>query len=251
VKVRRNREQLLLIASVMLIVGVAGSPSFANQYSTVNWPGFDATEKTQEQILEDVYGGDFSGSGTDLGDGLWSVFSNGSVTARRVWDVDDADETIHIVTGDQTNIDQIWTDGAASVTAQARYAAHTQSFGWNGGGLGTGYVELLTHEDVGLGTVVPIEIAGDFLWGIQPNGDEWWSKNSINTDSGADHLVTYYIEGLITDKTVWLLFWEDLGSSGWDQDYNDFAVEVRAIPEPATIFLLGLGGLALLRKRTR
>jgi hypothetical protein len=34
-----------------------------------------------------------------------------------------------------------------------------------------------------------------------------------------------------------------------DRDYNDFVVEIRAIPEPATIALLGLGGLLLRRKK--
>jgi hypothetical protein len=34
-----------------------------------------------------------------------------------------------------------------------------------------------------------------------------------------------------------------------DRDYNDFVVEIRAIPEPASVLLLGFGAITLLRKR--
>jgi len=210
-------------------------------------------EASHSEILDDIYGATFTGSGTDLGYGNWTQFSNGTVTALRVFDSDDLNEIIHIVTGDESNVDQIWTDGLANVTAQARYAANDQSFGWNGGGMGTTYYELLTHDDVSLGTVVPITISGDFLWGAQPNHDEYWSKNSYNPDEpdALDHMVTYKIEGLITDRTVWLLFWEDVTGSypTSDRDFNDFVVEIRAIPEPGSMLLFGLGALALLRKR--
>jgi hypothetical protein len=247
----------IVFALCTLVIAWGGLPAFANDpnygYSEVKYPGFNPEEPGHDEILGDVYGGTFVGSGIDLGDGLWTIFSNGLVTAYRVYDTDEEDEIIHVIYGDQTNVDQIWTDGTATVTAEAKYAAYTQSFGWNGGGLGTEYEELLTHEDVGNGSVeIFIDSEEQFLWGIQPYNYnyEWWSKNSYN-GSGEDHMVTYYIDGAsISGENVWMLFWEDLPSGDpWDQDYQDFVIEVRAVPEPGSILLFGLGAVALLRKR--
>jgi hypothetical protein len=242
------RRDRFFISILVLLIIAGGSATFGDMYTEARGPA--GGEASHFEILDDIYGGTFTGSGTDLGYGNWTEFSNGTVTALRVYDNDGPAEIIHIVTGDQFNVDQIWTDGLADVTAQAKYAGHDQSFGWNGGGMGTSYFELLTHEDVALETVVPIVISGDFLWGSQPNSDEYWSKNSYNVDE-LDHMVTYKIEGLLTDRTVWLLFWEDLsgGYPSSDRDFNDFVIEVRAVPEPASMLLFGLGALALLRKR--
>ena len=205
-------------------------------------------EPTMVNIFGGIYGGTWTNGGPD--------YTNGDITAHRVYDFDDGQERIHIVNGDQFDIDQVWTDGIATVTAQAKYASLEQSFGWNQGGTDPcNYQELLSYDgDSGVivdGPVVEIDIEGDFLWGIRPNSDEWWSKMSLNEDGGSDHLITFFVEGASAeDESVWLLFWEDLPSSSWDQDYQDFVIEIRAtVPEPTTICLFGLGGLALLRKR--
>ena len=64
-------------------------------------------------------------------------------------------------------------------------------------------------------------------------------------------MVTYFVEGLTgVDETVWLLFWEDQPCGG-DEDFNDFVVEVRAIPEPGTMLLVGAGLTALAAFRSR
>ena len=229
----------------VLLLCLLSTPVFADYgYSTVIY-GY-GWEPSHATILGDTYGGTFTGSGTDLGDGLWTIFSNDSITASRVYDFDGEDEIINLFNGNQTNVDQIWSDGMAKITAEARYGELGQSFGWNGGGLGTDdYYEILTNADIGNGPVeIPIH-SEQFLWGIRPGGvNKIWSKNSCNADG--DHLVTYHIDGAsLNGETVWMLFWEDAVAG---DDYQDFVVEVRAIPEPNTLLLLGLGGL-LLRKR--
>jgi hypothetical protein len=93
----------------------------------------------------------------------------------------------------------------------------------------------------------------------------WYSQSERNADA-ADHLVAYQGEGeLIRSPSghtgywgpdTFLLGWEDLRSTNWDQDYNDFVVLVGgvqgvSVPEPATMGLLGLGmlGIGFARRR--
>ncbi len=217
------------------------APVLANSFTPILPP--PGAEFTHLQIFELVYGGTFVQTAEN--------FSNGTIDALRVWDQNAADETIHIVTGDENDIDQIWTDGTAMVSAEAKYAALGQSFGWNVSGstaVAGDYVPLLTDGDIG-GPAVNVMITGDFLWGIQPtSGDTFWSRQSQNPSS-LDHLVTYKINGLVGDDTVWLLFWEDLPPGG-DDDFNDFVVQLSALPEPSTGVLL-LGGLALVLSASR
>jgi len=244
----------VVVLAMVLTIAILITSALAS-YSEVVYPSSAPEEPSHAEILGDIYGGTFTktNEAVDLGYGLWTIFSNhdpvNPVTAYRINDLNGEMESLNIVTNGPDDVDQIWTNGITIVTAEARYADMFQSFGWNGGGLGASpddYIELLAE----VGQVSdPFVISGDFLWGGMPNDSGlWWSKNSLNSD-GSDHMVTYKITGLETEQTVWLAFWEDLPSTGWDQDYQDFVIEVRAIPEPASMLLFGLGALALLRKR--
>ena len=238
---RRSKVVSLLVALTTIAVL---SVSAFGAYS----PVMSGREPNHTTILGDVYGGTFTNTpeAISLDYGMWSQYTNGSITVYRINDLNGEAETLNIITNGPNDVDQIWTNGVTRVTATAKYAGLEQSFGWNGGGSDTTeYYELL-NESVLSKT---FDIEGDFLWGINPDSYLWWSRDSLNDDT-VDHMITYKIKGLMTNETVWMVFWEDLPSSHpWDQDYQDFVVEIRAIPEPGSMLLLGLGALALIRKR--
>lgn len=246
-------KYVVLLAALMIAAG--GSPSFADpgyEYTPVAPP--PVSEANHAEILADIYGGTFTADGVNyIGGG-----PGGNINALRAYDLDDEFIYLHVFSGGPGDVDQIWTDGAVTVTAAAKYASYQQAFGWNGGGLGTSFIELVNDGDIG-GPGVEFTIMEDqeFLWGYQainnphcPPGLEWWSW--IDENDGEDHMATYFMEDASPDETVWTIFMEDLEFTNCelsDRDYNDFVVEIRAIPEPATICLLALGGLALRRKR--
>lgn len=240
-------KKLMVICAAAMLVSASSNVFGALSYTFVGNP--PAGEATHAEILADIYGGTFASDGVNYNSNILGI------QALRVYDAGDDSSRLNPLIGSPDNVDQIWIDGPLSVTAKAKYAGYNQAFGWNGGGTGTDYYQLLTASDIG-GGGVSLDVTGDFLWSLlSTSGDYselWWSKNSKNDYE--DHMVTYKIEGLAGLGNTWLIFMEDLPLGLSDKDYNDFVVEITAsagpvVPEPATIALLCFGALLLGKRR--
>jgi hypothetical protein len=219
--------------------------------TTIHSPSHVPSELNIEQILEAHYGGDFTLSGEDfLGGG-----AGGTINAIR-WDdfLDPIGQLSAVNPSSGSAADQIWRAGDITATAIARFAGNTQQFGFD---RGSGF-ELLfdvSGYDMGVSGAGSANLLADTWRWIRRSSDgsdAFDSQPSLNAD-GLDHMVTYRITGLPTDQTVWLLCFEDIfgGLPNSDRDFNDLVVEVRAVPEPATLGFLVAGGLALLGARRR
>ncbi|MFW6059470.1 MAG: DUF4114 domain-containing protein [Phycisphaeraceae bacterium] len=216
---------------------VLGSGQLEAASTTVGapYPG----EDNHRQILDSLYGGSFTASGSD--------FSNGTVQALRVDD----------------EADQLWSlSDPINASVRAVFAGLDQSFGYIPGDDGStdDFVELFdasgTEYSVS-GSASNVDLGdGDIRWARKGSNGIASSRNTDNLDD-KDHLITYSITGLPdVSEPVYLLLFEDLfGNTGADNDYNDLVVEISSVahaPTPAAagagLMLLGVAGFARRRR---
>jgi hypothetical protein len=88
--------------------------------------------------------------------------------------------------------------------------------------------------------------------GIGENLRRFFSEDSLNENQNA-HFLVYQGNG--NDAGAFFVAGEDSLNFNLDNDYNDFVIGTQSmnavIPEPAALFLLGSGLLALTRRRAR
>jgi len=256
-------QRLMAISGFLLVaVGVGSAPASM----TPIYPPTAAGELGHEAILEHLYGQDFTDSGPDY----LPTTTGGAISALRVEDALPGFNLLDVVTGDpDTAEDKVWGYGEITATARARFAGYSQQLGIN---RGSGYENLFNvsgwgFDVTGSGSLDLSENLWTWVRRNTSGSNAWYSEPSYNSDD-LDHMVTYRIEGLDTNETVWLLFWEDLPGDydggrhhddddcdgRWgdndcsDRDFNDLVVEVRATPEPATLVML-LAGVPMLSSR--
>jgi len=252
----------LLLITVLCAFTIGAVPAQA-AFTEVFGP--PASEATISHILDGIYASGVEGSfviENSQNEASYS-WASGGITATRVDD--------YIAPGgpgaNGTNLnlvfsvpglpitDQIWTDGIADITVQARFAAYDQKFGYDSG---SGYEEVfsVTGNEFGVdgSGAVDFEPGTTWQWVRDGQGGKWYSDPDSNGD-GLDHMITYQITGLEDAEdgfTTWLLFWEDLAGpkynnkcwcNGSDRDFNDLVVEIKAtvIPAPGAIVLGSIG----------
>lgn len=255
-------KKLILLATVTMLLA----------FSTPANAGFTYVSGPGEIGIKDLLNGIYSDSFTPAGSNATEFISTGGLTATRVEDFAGSNSSspgsnLNILSSSATSggfTDQIWEDGIADITAEAKFAAYSQSFGYTdesyhelfniAGGSSTNFLQskpIASELDLSsnLWTWDRSDVGND-----GGPGENHWSSNQNLNGYNKDHMITFEITGTgITNKT-WLLFWDD---QRWcpDRDFNDFVVQITARPIPAPgAILLGSIGICLVgwlrRRRT-
>lgn len=233
-------------------IALANSAMAVGTFTTVNAP--PSGEKSQAQLLSQVYGGTWVANGNN--------YTNGTLTATRLADAGVATPT-SLTTG-VSGTDDLWTGPAAStIVAEAKYAADNSLFGYfDDTGSNASFQALF--NTAATGTTANVALPGNFRWGLKDLSTNklWTSRSADNLTPGfysatpSDQMVTYKITGVNGEQMVneWALFWEDRGpSQNSDRDFNDAMITITAvpIPTPGAVALLGLGSLGLMRRKRK
>ena len=122
--------------------------------------------------------------------------------------------------------DDSWTEGGITYNNQP-----------SPGSISDPFVDILQPQQPGY-------LTWDLLLtSSNPDTYTWPSLNNPDL-ADTDNYVSFFIQPAELDKNQWAKFWSD-------EDTHPPYLKITYIPEPATIALLGLGALSLLRRRKR
>jgi len=153
--------------------------------------------------------------------------------------------------------DQLWINsGQGSAAAQAKWAGYVQHFGYLPGASAQDFEYLFAVSANGYlagspSAEMPVADTGEvFRFADFPGSLTVWSSRDDDNADDSDHMKTFLITGGDSAGN-YAICWEDLPDLG-DRDYQDLVVEVSGVtpvPEPATVALLGLSSIVLIRRR--
>lgn len=235
---RTARRVALIVGMAAPVAGALATPTF----TTIN---NSSGEVSQAGLLHAVYGGSWS----TLPDGR--SLTNGALSAIRVAD-GGVGSPLNIVSGSATSADdKVWSGGLTTLVAKAKYAADTHTFGWFNDAPapqgGSGFQSIFSTSN--LNAPVTLTLSDTFRWALRDlaTNQTLTSRDSDNPNGACDQMATYKITGLSSDPT-WLIVWEDRTVNS-DRDFNDAAIEIRAVPAPGALALAGVGAMLLGRRR--
>lgn len=250
-----TKTRILIGTAAAAILVLGNSAMATTSFTTVNAP--PSGEKNHKQILGQIYGGSFWGTGNGRD------YSNGNISAMRL--ADRGAPTPTNLTSGVAAGDSFWTaTSGVQLVAKAKYAADNSIFGWIDDSEGSGGTFQSIFNTSNLNAPASIVANGNFRWALKDLSVNRTYTSDPSTNEGAgqwcnqffDQLVTYKITRCDNNGTVceYVLFWEDrIKGLSADYDYNDavIVVEACAIPSPAAGGLAALGGLMALRRRRR
>jgi hypothetical protein len=238
------------VAVIGVLVAASSAPVHASFTGPVtSSPGYDPIKG----VLDRVY---FAGASVfvpSMPENAAPQYSGGGLTATRVDDFG-LGGVLDAATGSPGSTDdQLWSGVTLTVRFAEKHAAFLHELGYDMGAQG-GFVKLVEDYRPPLSVNVTFNPGDVWAWSLYSWGGNtpytWSSKQSLNSD-GADHMLTYRIAGLPSGYPTWLLLWDDIPAAGSDLDFDDTVFEITAIPEPATVCLLGAAMLLAARCSAR
>lgn len=239
------------VLTTAAVLGALSSVSFAGFTNVGKVP---AAEHSQERMLEQFYGGDFTRIGAD--------FFNGSISVRRVDDgmtVNPAMSLARGTIGDTT--DESFDGANLTIRPMARFSGNSQSLSISDGSTTHKLFDVTGYGYDINSTQWSGELFGKTIEFIREGDSGVQSSITGKNSDGRDHMITYEVLGLKGKGKTWLMLFEDLNltpglaKGRTSSDFNDLAFEVRAtaVPLPAAVWAGGaiIGAVTLMRKRIR
>ncbi len=154
---------------------------------------------------------------------------------------------------------ETFADGVTDFEARVRFAANTNTLAWKDTASGVEQ-DILTftgpNNQVNPGLTTTASLSTDFSFVLKgpDTGPAGYSSIAANNGAAGDRLVVFALSRNTDGRQGLLLAWEDrdVNAAGED-DFQDFVVELLAIPSPSAVLLglVGLSGLAGVARRFR